>query len=80
MFAVTSASLGKTPLAFAMLPWGFSIPLPGIQAGALSWGLEFLQQCNSFFDIVVLQFVGCLLDDSIVGVMATSSKSICATL
>ena len=37
--------------------------------------LELLQQCKNFFGIIVLQFVGHLLGGSMVGLMATSSKS-----
>ena len=38
------------------------------------WALELLQQCENFFGIIVLQFVGHLLGSSMVGLMATSSK------
>ena len=31
------------------------------------WALELLEQCENFFGIIFLQFVGCLLDDSMVG-------------
>ena len=34
--------------------------------GNLLWALEFLQQCENFFSIIVLQFVGCLLGGSMV--------------
>ena len=69
------------------IPLVFKVKFPGgsqclcqvSKLGNLSWGLEILQQCNSFFDTVVLQFMGCLLGVSTVGLMATSSKSICAT-
>ena len=42
--------------------------------GNLLWALEFLQQCENFFGIIVLQFVGCLLGGSVVELMVTSSK------
>ena len=42
--------------------------------GNLLWALEFLQQCENFFGIIVLQFVGCLLGGSMVELMVTSSK------
>ena len=35
--------------------------------GNLFWALELLQQCENFFGIIVLQFVGCLLSSSMVG-------------
>ena len=31
----------------------------------LLWDLELSQQCDNFFDIIVLQFVGCLLSGSV---------------
>ena len=40
----------------------------------LLWVLELSQQCENFFGIIVLQFVGCLLSGSMMGLMATSSK------
>ena len=43
-------------------------------------GPRTLQQCQNFFDIIVLQFVGHLLSGSMLGLMATSSKKIYATL
>ena len=46
---------------------------------SLLWALELLQQCENFFGITVLQFVGCLLGGSMVGLMVTSSKRIYAT-
>ena len=45
----------------------------------LLWDPELLQQCENFFVIIVLQFVGCLLCSSIVELMATSSKRTYAT-
>ena len=47
--------------------------------GSLLWPLELLQQCENFFGITVLQFVGCLLSGSIVELMAASSKRTDAT-
>ena len=38
------------------------------------WALEFSQQCENFFGIIVLQFVGPLLSGSMVELMATSFK------
>ena len=43
------------------------------------WALELLQQCENFFGIIVLQFVGHLLGGSNVWLMSTSSKGIDAT-
>ena len=40
----------------------------------LLWALEFLQQCENFFAVIVLQFVGHLLGGSVVGLTAASSK------
>ena len=40
--------------------------------------LELSQQCENFFDITVLQFVGCLLSDEM-ELMATSSNRTYAT-
>ena len=37
------------------------------------WGLELLQQCKNFFDIIVLQFVYLPPGGSVVGLMVTSS-------
>ena len=45
----------------------------------LLWALELLLQCKNFFGIIVLQFMGCLLSGSIMGLMATSSKKTYAT-
>ena len=53
----------QIPLAFkvrAFKDWRFLIPLPDPQVGNLLWALELLQKCESFFGIIVLQFVGCL--------------------
>ena len=49
------------------------------QVGEFLWALELLQQCENFFDIIVLQFEGHLLGGSTAGLMANSSKRICAT-
>ena len=46
---------------------------------SLLWALELLQQCENFFGIIVLQFVGHLLGGSNVWLMSTSSKGIDAT-
>ena len=45
--------------------------------GNLLWALELSQQCENFSGIIVLQFVGCLLGHSKVGLM--SSKRTQAT-
>ena len=49
------------------------------QVGEFLWALELLQQCENFFDIIVLQFEGHLLGGSTVGLMANSCKRIYAT-
>ena len=47
------------------IPCGFSVPLQDpLQQGNLLCALELSQQCENFFDITVLQFVGCLLSGS----------------
>ena len=53
----------------SQVPWRFLVPL-----GSLLWGLEFSQQCENFFGVIVFQFVTCLPSSSIVGLMATSFK------
>ena len=47
--------------------------------GNLLWVLELSQQCENLFDITALQLVDCLFGDSMVGLMATSSKRADAT-
>ena len=47
--------------------------------GSLLWGLEFSQQCENFFGIIVLQFVDRPPSNSIVRLMVTSSKRTNAT-
>ena len=42
--------------------------------GNLLWALELLEQCENFFGIIVLQFMGCLLGGSVVELMVTFSK------
>ena len=37
--------------------------------GNLLWTIELSEQCKSFFAIIVLQFVGCLLSGSVVGLI-----------
>ena len=62
------------------IPCGFSVPLQDpLQQGNLLCALELSQQCENFFDITVLQFVGCLLSGSMVRLMAISSKRTYAT-
>ena len=66
----------------SQIPLAFKIKFPGgsqslfwiPRLGNLLWALELLQQCENFFSIIVLQFVGCLLNSSMVGLMVTSSK------
>ena len=69
------------------IPLAFKIKFPGgsqslcqiPRLGNLLWALELLEPCENFFDIIVLQFVGCLLSSCMVGLMETSSKRIYAT-
>ena len=46
--------------------------------GSLLWAPELSPQCENFFGIIIMQFVGHLLDGSKVGLMVTSSKRISA--
>ena len=54
------------------IPLDFKIKFPGRSQslcwipmlGNLLWALELLQQCENFFGIIVLHFVGLLLSDS----------------
>ena len=45
--------------------------------GNLLWALELSQQCQKFFGIIALQFVGCLLSGSVVGLTCCSSQVCC---
>ena len=63
----------------SQIPWGFSSLCWKPRLGNLLWALELLQQCENFFGIIVLQFVGHLLGGSNVWLMSTSSKGIDAT-
>ena len=70
----------QIPLAFKVKFPGGSQPFWWIpRLGNLLWALELLQQCENFFGIIAVQFVGHLLSGSMVGLMATSSKRIYAT-
>ena len=46
--------------------------------GNLLWALELLQQCEHFFGIIVLQFVGCLLCSFMVGLKSCASQVCCS--
>ena len=70
----------QIPLAFKVKFPGGSQPLCQIpRLEDLLWALELLQQCENFFGIIVLQFVGHLLSGSIVKLMVPSSKRTDAT-
>ena len=64
------------------IPLAFKVKFPGgsqflsriPRLGNLWCTLELLQQCENFFCIIVLQFVGCLLGGSTMWLMVTSSK------
>ena len=60
-------------------PWGFLFPLPDPQAGESVVDPRTFATDENFFDIIVFQFVGCLLSSCMVGLMETSSKRIYAT-
>ena len=70
----------QIPLAFKVK---FSVGSQSLcqipRLGNLLWALELWQQCENVFGIVVLQFVGCLVGGSVVGLTATSTKRTCAT-
>ena len=69
------------------IPLAFKVKFPGVspslywifRLGSLLWALELLQKSKNFFGVNVLQFVGCLLGSSLVGLMVTSSKRTYAT-
>ena len=69
---ITLASKVKFPGGSQSLWW-----VPKLRN--LLWALELLQQCEKFFGIIVLQFMGCLLGGSVVELMATFSKRTDAT-
>ena len=70
----------QIPLAFKVKFSGGSQSLCEIpRLGSLLCALEALQHFDNFFGIIVLQFVGCLLGGSMMGLMATSSKRTDAT-
>ena len=64
------------------IPLAFKVKFPGgsqslcliPRLGNLLWPLELLQQCENFFGIIDLQFVGYPPGSSIVRLVATSSK------
>ena len=62
------------------IPCRFSVPRQISRLGNLLWALELLQQCENIFDIIVLQFVGCLLGFFLVGLMVTFSERTYAPL
>ena len=66
-FPVLQKFCKQIPLAFKVKFPGGSQSLCQIsRLGNLLWALELLQQCENFFDRIVLQFVGCLLCSSMV--------------
>ena len=79
-FPVLQEFCNQIPLAFKVTFPGGSQSFCWIpRLGNLLWALELSQQCESFFGIIVLQFVGRLLGHSKVGLMATLSKRTYAT-
>ena len=54
------------------IPWGSQILCWIPRLGNLLWALE---QCENFFDITVLQFVGCLLSGSKVGLTHCAAQA-----
>ena len=70
----------QIPLAFKVKFSGGSQSLCEIpRLGSQLCALKALQHFDNFFGKIVLQFVGCLLGGSMVGLMATSSKRTDAT-
>ena len=68
----------QIPLAFKIkFPGGFKFLCWISRLGNLLLTLELLQQCENFFGIIVLQFVGCLLSGSIVGLTCCTSQVCC---
>ena len=69
------------------IPLDFKVKFPGSSQSLcwmsrlenLLWVIELLQQCENFFGIIVLQFLGHLLGGSVVGLMVTSSQRTYAT-
>ena len=67
------------------IPLAFKVKFPGSsqflcwipRLGNLLRALEFSQQCRSFFGIIVLQFVDCLLSGSVVGLTCHASQLCC---
>ena len=57
------------------IPRGIPVLLLDPQVGNSAVGPRILQQCKNFFEIAVLQFVGCSPGCSMVGLIVTSSKS-----
>ena len=75
VFPVLWSFCNQIPLAFKVIfPGYFQFLYLIPRLGNLLWALEFSQQCENFFGIIVLQFVGPLLSGSMVELMATSFK------
>ena len=64
-FPVLQKFCNQIPLAFKVkFPRGSQSLCWIPRLGNLLWALELLQQCENFFDRIILQFVGCLLCSS----------------
>ena len=69
------------------IPLASKVKFPGgsqslcqiLRLGNLLWVLELSKQCEDFFGLIVLQFVGHLLGGSMEGLLVTSSKRDYAT-
>ena len=86
-FVLSKTLISPVPWKFCnQIPLAFKVKFPrGSQSlcqiprlGNLLWALEHLQQCENFFGIIVLQFVGCLLGASMVGLACHSSYICCS--
>ena len=70
------------PGVYKVLLWPPRVCFPGgapsfcriPRLGNLLWALELLQQCENFFGIIILQFMGRLLGGCMVELMVTSCK------
>ena len=70
VFLVLWKFCNQIPLAFKIkFPGGSQYLCQIPRLGNLLWALELSQQCKNFFGIIVLQFVGCLLGGSMLGLI-----------
>ena len=70
-FVIKPHWLSKSNSLVVLSPW-----MPRL--GNLLWALELSQQHKNFFGIIVLQFVGCFLSGSVVGLTYCASQVCCS--